>query len=209
MRLRLALLLVSAPYVAGVDGREVRIVVVRMLSLGAVLGFSALVCLGLSPLSAAEGAHSGWTAYATHAKRLQFRPLDRSGPSSSVGRSLPRTGSSSVRAGAKPVFAAKRAGGRKAVPLTRGQELGLRFRPDERDAAYGQPATPPTGSFSDSYQSELHSQFRPTQSRRKMTYEELQAETASPQPMVGPAMPHPLMPPPLPGYGGGRFWPNR
>ena len=103
----------------------------------------------------------------------------------------------------------RRAGARKAVPITRGQELGLRFRPDERASPYTQPgvAAPRSTSPYGSAQSELQSQFRPLKPRRKPTYEELQAETAPARPrMPAPVMPYPALPAPMPpGYGGG--WP--
>lgn len=195
----------------------------RMLYVGLVLGISALASLGLSPLSAAEGAHPGWSAHPTQAKRPQFRPWDRVESQSPLARSRRQAIAPSTRASAasggqrypatttfgggarQAVFSANRSGGRKAVPVTRGKDLGFRFRPDERESPYGQSAMPPDGDQSDAYQSELQSQFRPAQNRRKLTYEELQAESVSPQPMVAPAMPYPTMPPPLPGYGGG-YW---
>jgi len=99
----------------------------------------------------------------------------------------------------------QRAGARKAVPVTRGQELGLRFRPDERESPYGQMLVPPAGA--ETYSPELQSQFRPAPKRRKPSYEELQAEGLTPQPALTPLMPPPMvLPPPMPGVGAG--WPN-
>ena len=111
------------------------------------------------------------------------------------------------RKGQQPNLSTKRSGARKAVPVTRGQELGLRFRPDERESPYGQSAAPQGNLESEGYASELHSQFRPARPKRKPTYEELQAGSASAQPMLRPMMPYPVMPtPPLPAYG--RSWPG-
>jgi len=188
--------------------------VVRMLSLGLVLALSALAFLGLSPLSLAEGAQPGWSAYSTPVKRPVFRPADRAWSRSSAVRPrsqmnpAPRQSAAPRDTRGQSVFSANRAGGRKAVPVTRGQDLGLRFRPDERDSPYGQSGAPSDDSRSGNYQSELQSQFRPIPSRRKPTYEELQAGGVSPQPSVAPVMPYPALPPPLPGYGGGLYGPG-
>ena len=96
------------------------------------------------------------------------------------------------------------------MPITRGQDLGLRFRPDERETPYAQTPAPYDAGAATGYPSELHSQFRPLKQRRKPTYEELQAEQQPPQPVARPAMPYPVMPvppiPTLPGYGP--YWPR-
>lgn len=195
----------------------------RMFSMGVALGLAALVSLGISPLSAAQAAHPGWSGYAAQQKSPQFRPWSRADSKSfSVQRRsqarAPATGTMwgaerrrppampSHRKGQQPVFLGGRAGARKAVPITRGQDLGLRFRPDERDSAYGPSGAAPTGGTADAFPAELHSQFRPTPPKRKPTYEELQAGSAS-QPQMAPPMPYPMMPtPPLPGYPGA--WPS-
>lgn len=94
-----------------------------------------------------------------------------------------------------------RVGARKAEPVTRGQELGLRFRPDDRDSTQGQLVLPSTGlAPGGGMGSQDQTPFRPVQPRRKPTYEELQADTGTalpPQPMM--AYP-PLSAPPLPVY---------
>ncbi len=195
----------------------------RMFSLGVALGFAALASLGISTISAAQAAYPGWPAYAAQQKNPQFRPWSRADSRSLSVHRQPQMRASATRAetgfenrrppampshrkGQQPVFSGERAGARKAVPITRGQDLGLRFRPDERDSTYGQSITPGSGGGVDAFPSELHSQFRPTQPKRKLTYEELQAGQASP-PQMAPAMPYPMMPtPPLPGYGRG--WPS-
>jgi len=195
----------------------------RLFSMGVVLGLAALASLGMSPMSVAEAAYPGWSAYASQHKNPQFRPWSRADSrslsvkrQSQVRAPAPRATTRfesrrppampSHRKGEQPVFSGKRAGARKAVPITRGQDLGLRFRPDERDSPYGQSEMPPSGGGADAFPSELHSQFRPTRPKRKLTYEELQAGSTSP-PQVVPAMPYPMMPtPPLPGYPGA--WPR-
>ena len=196
----------------------------RMFSWSVLLGLSALASLGFSPLSAAQAASSGWSAYPAQQRYPQFRPWSRADSRSlsihrqskartfvsrAVKQSAVRGASSAPpnRKGQQPVFSSNRAGARKAVPVTRGQELGLRFRPDERESPYGQGVAPQGSVGTEGYASELHSQFRPRQPRRKPTYEELQAESASRTPMQGPAMPYPMMPaPPMPPYLRG--WPN-
>jgi hypothetical protein len=88
---------------------------------------------------------------------------------------------------------------RKAVPVTRGQELGLRFRPDARD-----PIEPRTFSQGggDANRSRLDPpedrRFRPMARERKPTYEELQAESRTVPPVPSPAT---VYPPPPPVYG--------
>lgn len=93
-----------------------------------------------------------------------------------------------------------RAGWRKATPVTRGQDLGFRFRPDERAPAQGEVIAP------GGVQGEPREQadFRPIEPRRKPTYEELQAReqvsgSVAPPPSV-PAMPYPMLPPPPPPF---------
>lgn len=196
----------------------------RMFSWSVVLGLSALASLGFSPLSAAQAASPGWSAYAAQQRYPQFRPWSRADSRSlsvhrqsqartfvsrAVKQSTNRRASSAPlnRKGQQPVFSSNRAGARKAVPVTRGQELGLRFRPDERESPYGQGVAPQGNVGTQGYASELHSQFRPRQPRRKPTYEELQAESASRERMPGQAMPYPMLPtPPIPPYPRG--WPN-
>lgn len=196
----------------------------RMFSWSVVLGLSALASLGFSPLSAAQAASPGWSAYAAQQRYPQFRPWSRAdsrslsihrqsqmrtfAPRAATQSAKMRTSSAlSNRRGQQPVFSSDRAGARKAVPVTRGQELGLRFRPDERESPYGQAVAPQGNVGTPGYASELHSQFRPRQPRRKPAYEELQAESASRESIRGPAMPYPMMPtPPIPPYPRG--WPN-
>lgn len=191
----------------------------RMFSWSVVLGLSALASLVFSPLSAAQAASPGWSAYASQQRYAPFRPWSRAdGMSMSVHRQSQsrafvsratrqaasrRTTSTFLdRKGQRPAGSSNgRAGARKAVPVTRGQDLGLRFRPDERESPYGQAVTPQGGVGTPDYAPELHSQFRPRQPRRKPTYEELQAESASREQIRGPAMPYPMMPtPPMPLY---------
>jgi hypothetical protein len=98
-----------------------------------------------------------------------------------------------------------RTGSRKAVPITRGQELGLRFRPDERDPYAGAPAFPAEPNRQPTFGAD-DPQFRPVQKRRKPTYEELQAEQAAsqspvqPPPQYGPGLPPTLPLPPIGGF---------
>jgi len=116
--------------------------VARMLSLSVLLGLSALAALGISSLSAAQAAYPGWSAYAAQSKNTQFRPWSRADArSQSVHRQSqmraysPRATTQSANRRSwvvspnqrrhQPVFSANRAGARKAVPVTRGQELGL------------------------------------------------------------------------------------
>lgn len=201
--------------------------VARLLYLAMVLGLSNLGSLGLPAISVAQAATGGYVLTAP-VKRPLFRPWSYSHEQSDG--TVPRAGSPGFRGAARlgeapgrraapgstsrramdaMIFDRRaRAGSRKAVPVTRGQELGLRFRPDERASPYTQPgsawpsSTPPSGSA----QSELQSQFRPTRPRRKPTYEELQAETAPARPLMpAPVMPYPALPAPPPGFGGG--WP--
>jgi hypothetical protein len=111
-----------------------------------------------------------------------------------------------ARMAPSPVSPDVRAGARKAVPVTRGQELGLRFRPDESDSSYGEVLVPPATGGTETSSPALQSQFRPVQKRRKPTYEELQAETMPPEPpLPAPILPYPTIAPPPPGFGPG--WP--
>ena len=205
--------------------------VARLLYLAMVLGLSNLGSLGLPTISVAQAATGGGFVLATPTKRPLFRPWSYSheprattAPRGGVRgfRGVTRSGDAvtpRARAQATPGAASRRAmdamifdpraGARKAVPITRGQELGLRFRPDENASPYAQPGQAsgrPTQPFGP-VEAELQSQFRPVTPRRKPTYEELQAESAPVRPrMHAPAMPYPALPAPLPpGLGGG--WP--
>jgi hypothetical protein len=196
-------------------------VVARMFSLGAVLRLSTLVSLGLSPLSAAQAAWPSSSAYTAPVAQPQFRPWSRADslspdPRNSRQRNTPAPRAAAaasrrwsfaptprrrVHRGTTPSY---RTGARKAVPVTRGQDLGLRFRPDERESPYGQVTSPHDRG---AYPSEPDSQFRPLQRKRKRTYEELQAENLPSQPPpAAPVLPYPMPAPPLPGYRG--YWPT-
>jgi hypothetical protein len=178
----------------------------------------------LPTASVAEAASAATASSGSFLKRNQFRPWNYSGitghakapvgvvrqaDSGRLRSGVP--GISDYRRDESAAVFAGRSGSRKAVPITRGQELGQRFRPDERDPVYpghsggstGFGATPAFGQ----------AEFRPTQPRRRATYEELQAQEARstrqqafPAPLTYPStpvLPVPLAPPMLPG------WPTR
>ena len=193
----------------------------RTCSWGLLLGLSALASLCVSPLSAAQAAYPGWFSYASQPKKPLFRPWSRADSRYPTSRRQSRKGvyaaatvqaagrrpysNSWPRQGVQQTFSPQRAGARKAVPITRGQELGLRFRPDERASPYDQSGFPGERVAPTEGASELHSQFRPAPRKRKPTYEELQADDLR-QPMPGPVMPYPTLPmPPAPSYP--RAWP--
>lgn len=134
----------------------------------------------------------------------RFQPRSRAiRPDNLVRRAPERRRRSIQRQYRAPLFGGpQRAGARKAVPITRGTELGFRFRPDEREAPYGQ--TGATGGVPGSLPSpELQSQFRPTRPQRKLTYEELEARRRTQrgiqQMQPGVSYP-PSAPAPFPGY---------
>jgi hypothetical protein len=177
-----------------------------------LLALTALLVFALSGGSAVQAANAEQSGGWLGARQPQFRPLGHSGYES--GRVRHRQEASSRRAagqgpngvarsGEAPLFLQERAGARKAVPVTRGQDLGLRFRPDERASPYGQAGVPDGQRGPIAAEPDLQSQFRPTQPRRKRTYEELQAEQAPDRlPPVGPMMPYPALPaPPLSPLG--------
>lgn len=191
--------------------------VARLLFSGMALGFLASAYLGFVSFSAAEAANP----YAAIENSSPVRAVFRPGPATGYGARAPAaaqrlsassarqwSGNAERRNGQDGVFADGRTGARKAVPVTRGQELGLRFRPDENELPYGQSGSPQAGTAPNVGSEELQSQFRPTQKKRKPTYEELYAEPAMPQqpPLPAPILPYPMLPPPLPGYGRG--WPG-
>ena len=200
--------------------------VARLLYLATVLGLLNLGSLGLPAVSVAQAAANGGYALSASVKRPLFRPwsysydqfsaVPRAGERSSTGTTRlrdaasrrPNSAGTAQRSMDAMIFD-RRAGARKAVPITRGQELGLRFRPDDRASPYAQPgaASPQPASPYGAAQQDLQSQFRPLAPRRKPTYEELQAETAPARPqMPAPLMPYPALPAPLPPGPGGS-WP--
>ncbi|MCB1800377.1 MAG: hypothetical protein KDI82_01690 [Gammaproteobacteria bacterium] len=171
--------------------------------------FVPVVAIGIAilPLQttpwAAQAAGAG--AYVA-TERSQFRPWSYQ-PDSATARSRtagspskPRV-SATVRASSREMdLFTDRAGARKAIPVTRGKELGLQFRPDDSAGPYGQSAVPavPPGVEQD------QSQFRPLQPRRKPTYEELemQADSQFQGPVLQPVLPYPPMPTLPPRYPG-------
>ena len=194
----------------------------RTVSWGVVLGLSVLVSLCVSPLSAAQAAYPSWISYASQAKKPLFRPWSRADTAAWSDRRPVRKSPGAARVGTvsgrrmpptrwdqrsgQAVFAPGRTGARKAVPVTRGQELGLRFRPDERESPYDRGAVGTVPGNENARLQELHSQFRPARPKRKPSYEELQAGEGAGQQMLGPMGPYPGMPPPIPGYGAA--WPR-
>lgn len=111
-----------------------------------------------------------------------------------AGRRQSRQHAAAPRAASRgSIVLGDRAGARKAVPITRGQELGLRFRPDEAESPYAQGSGLPAQSDGGASSTTDQSQFRPTQPRRRKTYEELQAEEWQQQAM--PPLPYPPLPP--------------
>lgn len=200
---------------AVIGTRRFGIVSARSFSSTLAAFLLALAFLGGAPNMPAQAAGQQWAA-----RMAPLQPVFRH---ARQGIDSPRSTAFPSRIRAVPVAAgngapryqplrrspslssAYRAGARKAVPVTRGQELGLRFRPDERDPAYG-PSAPAQGgpaSAGNADPQELHSQFRPVQPRRKPTYEELHQQT----PPMAPDMGYPMMTfPPMPGGGG--YWPT-
>jgi len=104
------------------------------------------------------------------------------------------------------VASADRGGSRYAAPKMPLQRPAAVFRPDAREPASSAWGTAGEAA-ADQRLSALHAQFRPTEKRRKRTYEETQA--AAPgrpgfSPRMAPSMAYgvpPLSaPPPYPGY---------
>jgi hypothetical protein len=200
----------------GLDGeQEVKISFARLSFLGLTLGLSTLAALGFSPLSV---AHAGWGVYANQPKSLQFRPWSRAEQRqaarwrpqqfrysrravSTEGSRRPSAALPTGRMQA-PLFSHGRGTARKAVPVAKGQNPGVRFRPERRQPMYGQPDT----SNADPDQARLQSQFRPAQTGRRATYEELQYASVSRQRPPSGGMPYATAPPQARyGYAGG--WP--
>ena len=134
--------------------------------------------------------------------RMDFRPLGRADElNTAPRRAAPSQLRSQRAAGANwgarlPDITAPRTGTRKAVPVTRGQELGLRFRPDERDPLQGRvaPSAPAPGALGDPADSPA---FRPLKRRARPTYEALENERRAAESMSAPPMAYPgLLPPP-------------
>lgn len=194
------------------------IVFARLFSLGLILGLSFPLSSGLLPGATAHAAQTGWSARSVQHRWAQFRPWSRTESKSAPiqrqsqmrSRSARPEGLSSGRRGGvygnsgqrqQAVLSDQRSGARKAQPITRGQELGLRFRPDDRETPYAHSLMPQAGGVNGPVSEELMSQFRPLPRKHRPTYEELQAETVpqSPAPMV-PAMPYPMLPQPPSPY---------
>ena len=190
--------------------------VARLFSLGLAVSLSSLVSLGLSHLSVAHAAHPVWSGYAAQAKRPQFRPWSRA-PRKSAGlrwRPQPEAvtgtrspgslidsrmaGRSNAHRAKRPVFSADRA--RNTKPLDARSGPGDRFRPDQRRSGYGQPLAIGERDRAGGYQARLHSQFRPAETRRRQTYEQLQSEVVSARRMGTPHWV--ILASDMRGYGG-------
>lgn len=189
---------------------EVWILGARRFLWSLVLGALCLPLLGLLP-SANVLAASALSLTTAVAPRAEFRPTVRADDRLSDGVSRRQRpvvpASNGVRGGRLPDLTGSRTGARKAVPITRGQELGFKFRPDEREAPYGFSGGYAGDGAAANEQGQPDSPFRPIPRRHKPTYEELQAEQAAPQYPAMPAMPYPVLPtPPIPGYPG--QWPR-
>ena len=193
--------------------------VARLFSLSLAVSLSSLASLGLSHFSVAHAAHPAWSAYAAQAKRPLFRPWSRAPRKSAGLRWRPQPDAASVtrspgllidrrmagRTNAhglqQPVFAADRARNAKLPDARSG--LGARFRPDHRRSGHGQPPAVGEHDRTGGYQVRLHSQFRPTQARRKQTYEQLQSGIVSARRMGTPHWV--IAASDMRGYGGHRM----
>jgi len=162
---------------------EVEILVARLFSLGLAIGLSSLAGLGLSTLSAAHAAHPVWSVNASQSKRPQFRPWRRTGRKTVSSRwrphaaIAPRTvspstatrpaGSSTGHRVRQIPFSLDRDGSRNSSAMRSRKGFGGQFRPQRRGSTEAQP----TAGLS----AGLQSQFRPTRTQRRKSYEELQA----------------------------------
>ncbi len=189
--------------------------VARLLSLGFTLGVSALTCLVISPLSAAQAAYPAWSGNASQPKRPYFRPLSNSERRPIVPRWRPQvravsrvaTSAPAPRAGAansnytrrqtRPVFSLQRTPPRKALPAGRGSQLGIRFRPEGR-ASTTNGASAAAAARDRLYPAGLHAQFRPVPRAPRPRYEALQAYHRTGLPTRG--APRPV------GYGNWPHW---
>ena len=143
-----------------------------------------------------------WATTAGPSVRADFRPPARADDKGPVQSRRPGSGAtpsaSADRRAWLPEITGGRSGARKAVPVQRGQELGLRFRPEDHDTLYGQ--YPPAG-VGGGTTDEAQRQFRPIAPRRKPTYEELEAQRRAdaleppPASMGYPILQPPMMPP--------------
>ncbi len=135
------------------------------------------------------------------APSMRWRPhaTERSRPAPSVKRENRQDHPSAFRGTYSQL--PDRAGARKAVPITRAQGQGQRFRPDDRYDLGGERIEPRSNPGDDAAAARLQSQFRPPRSNDRPSYEELQRATDLQAPYGAPPPPYPMMPG-LPGYGG-------
>lgn len=171
--------------------------VTRMLPVGVAAVLAGLFCVGLSPLSAAQAAYPTSSSYGSQAKRPQFRPWSRAEPQVPTARWRPQAAPASralTTRNSRPqyttfatrstrAFAGSRAqaGQRYAAPQIPMQRPGQVFRPDDRQTQPGDWAA--RGDASPGW-GQLQSQFRPTDNRRKRSYEQVQAAGGG-HPMYG------------------------
>ena len=185
----------------------------RRVSLVMVLGVAVMVSLAHDSAFTANAATPILVGESAPGKRAVFRPLTQTEHRDveSAQQPVPRLSSEPHRrsagvwvpssksgGGGVGLIREERAGARMAVPIVRGGELGLKFRPDGRADSDGQPASSHAQNPG-ALDSDLHSNFRPIQPSRRPTYEELHAAPQPLQPM--PVVRYPMMPwPPMPVY---------
>lgn len=168
----------------------------RLLSLGSAVALSLFLLLGVSPGDGVHAAGAGWYGQSAPGKRPHFRPVNRM-PRRPVDtrwrpQSVPdqrriayATGGSAsawsrVNRVREPVFSGTAVVARNPALSRRPVAGGTAFRPDRRGR--GPVGGGSTGSEAGS--SWLHvqnrSRFRPTRTKRRVTYEELHPGLAPP-----------------------------
>ncbi len=185
----------------------------RTFPLGVALRLLASASLGLCLSGFANADHPAGFAAAHYqylpansfrgaksAPSMRWRPraAGHSRPSPSIKRDNRQEHPSAFRGSYSQL--PDRAGARKAVPITRGQGQGQRFRPDDR-YDLGERIEPRTEPGDDAAAARLQSQFRPPRSNDRPSYEELQRGTDRQGPYGAPLPPYPMTPG-FPGYGG-------
>lgn len=187
---------------------------VRQLSVGFVLGLLTLVPL---TIGTAAAGHAAWSAGSAAAnKRVQFRPWSRYGrqaqalprwrphgaPSTRTSRALERLASPLVNAArARDPVLRGYATVSRAQPQQRMARAHQRdFRPQQQrgrqNADLAVLGSPPA----------LQAQFRPTNNKRRQTYEQIMASSAGNYPAY-PRVPSAYYSAPLGAYAS--YWPAR
>ncbi len=158
----------------------------RILVAGSFFSVCSLLALGLLPSTAQAGGYAGWSGYTSQAKRPQFRPWQQRGELRVTEQRWRPPARSSYQGATSRYASANRqtpllvTESRYSAPVSRAfarpASVGVRFRPNSRSVQSG---GLPNGEAAQQVLPDrtLHAQFRPKPTKKRLTYEQIQANS--------------------------------